>query len=60
MMCVIVGTVADIFASTAATDAEWRMNSVGDGAPAAVLFCVAPSHLMSVIVLCFFRWMDRI
>ena len=50
MRCVIVGSTADTFAGAAATYVEWRVNSTDNGAPAAVLFCVAPSHLMSVIV----------
>lgn len=49
MTCVIVSTATDTFAGTAATDTEWLINSIDNGAPAAVLFCVAPSHLMSVI-----------
>ena len=50
MICVIVGSAAGTAASTAATDTEWRIySSIDNGAPA-VLFCVAPSHLMSVIV----------
>ena len=48
MMCVI-GSAVDAFAGAAATDVERRINSIDNGAPAAVLFCVAPSHLMSVI-----------
>ena len=51
MICVIVGSAAGTAAITAATDTEWRIySSIDNGTSAAVLFCVAPSHLMSVIV----------